>query len=134
MPADKDFDPDSARFDNLEFETKKDILVQDIRGLGEGFRIAESGFEVLDHVSQVLGLKSVDQIHSAEPIELYKAETEELLKSHLGACFVKCYDLVLRKNISFDRSELDIRDPLHIEGPARGAHNGDELSNFTYFE
>ena len=54
----------------------------------------------------------------------YKSETEQLLQDVLGASFVKCYDFILRKNIEFRRSEYDLNDLLHTEGPARGAHNG----------
>jgi len=56
-------------------------------------------------------------------VEAYKRETERLLTEALGATHVKCYDLRLRKNIIFQRTEFDLNNPLHTEGPARGAHN-----------
>jgi len=36
---------------------------------------------------------------------------------------VKCYELRLRKNVLFQRAQLDLNDPLLVEGPARGVHN-----------
>ncbi|KAI9785983.1 MAG: hypothetical protein M1839_008249 [Geoglossum umbratile] len=119
LPPHDGFDPDRQRVDNLEFEVRHDIKITDIRSIGKGKIGLEShGFEVLSHTTGVSELTSIDAV------EVYKAETEQLLKERLGAVFVKCYDLKLRKNIPFYRSQFDINDPLHMEGPARGAHVG----------
>jgi hypothetical protein len=77
------------------------------------------GFQVLSHDT------GVSNFTSAEAIEAYKRETERLLTEALGATYVKCYDLRLRKNIIFQRTEFDLNNPFHTEGPARGAHNGE---------
>jgi hypothetical protein len=77
------------------------------------------GFQVLSHDTEVSNLTSADAV------EAYKRETERLLTEALGATHVKCYDLRLRKNIIFQRTEFDLNNPLHTEGPARGAHNGE---------
>ena len=77
------------------------------------------GFQVLSHDT------GVSNFTSAEAVEAYKRETERLLTEALGAAHVKCYDLRLRKNIMFQRTELDLNNPLLTEEPARGAHNGE---------
>ena len=77
------------------------------------------GFQVLSHDTEV------SNFTSADAVEAYKRETERLLTEALGATHVKCYDLRLRKNIIFQRTEFDLNNPLHTEGPARGAHNGE---------
>ncbi|KAI9859247.1 MAG: hypothetical protein M1813_007021 [Trichoglossum hirsutum] len=116
------FDPDRQRVDNLEFESRHNIKITDIRSIGKGNIGLESrGFEVLSHTTKIPELTTVNAV------EAYKAETEQLLKERLGATFVRCYDLKLRKNIPFRRSQFDINDPLHMEGPARGAHVGMRL-------
>ena len=77
------------------------------------------GFQVLSHDT------GVSNFTSADAVEAYKRETERLLTEALAATHVKCYDLRLRKNIIFQRTEFDLNNPLHTEGPARGAHNGE---------
>jgi hypothetical protein len=118
LPPHEGFDPDQQRVDNLEFEDRDDILIRDIRERKKDFRLDPHGFEVLCHESHVAEFDSVGAT------ENYQRETEQLLKDALGACHVVCYDLRLRKNIPFHRSQFDLSDPLHTEGPARGAHNG----------
>lgn len=78
------------------------------------------GFQVLSNDTGVSNFTSVDAV------EAYKRETERLLTEVLGATHVKCYDLRLRKNIIFHRTEFDLNNPLHTEGPAQGAHNGED--------
>ena len=77
------------------------------------------GFQVLSHDT------GVSNFTSADAVEAYKRETERLLTEALGATHVKCYDLRLRKNIIFQRTEFDLNNPLLTEEPARGAHNGE---------
>ncbi len=117
LPPREGFDPDKQRLDNLEFEDRK-IRIIDIRGLNYKVRVDVHGFEVLDHSTKI------KSFISPEDVRLYKKETEELLARSLGAVYTKCYDLALRKNIIFNRTEFDLNDPLHTEGPVRGAHNG----------
>ena len=118
MPPREGFDPDEQRVDNLEFEGH-DVAITDIRGLKGDVNLERYGFQVLSHDT------GVSNFTSAEAIEAYKRETERLLTEALGATYVKCYDLRLRKNIIFQRTEFDLNNPLHTEGPARGAHNGE---------
>lgn len=118
FPPDEGFDPDKQRRDNLEFEGHH-VAISDIRGLKGDVSPENYGFQVLSHDTQISALTSADAVES------YKRETEQLLIEALGASHVKCYDLQLRKNIVFQRTEFDLNDPLHTEGPARGAHNGE---------
>src|SRR4051812_39660341 len=112
------FDPDIRRVDNLEFEEYSGIEVRDIRDLPLPPLIEDSGFEVLNHESKF------SHFHDANQLEQYRVETEELLKERLQAIYVKCYDHRLRKNAPQERKEINLLDPLVVEGPARGVHNG----------
>ncbi|PVH79049.1 hypothetical protein DL98DRAFT_589825 [Cadophora sp. DSE1049] len=111
------FDPDVERVDNLEFEERDNITIEDIRESSKSFSIDDCAFQVLTHTSRF------SRFEAADDVEQYRAETEQLLKDTLGAVYAKCYDSVLRKNVAFQRNELDLADPLHTEGPARGVHN-----------
>jgi hypothetical protein len=110
------FDPDAQRLNNLEFEQRPDITVTDIRNLNHSW--TENGFQVLQHRSEALPLDSSEQ--SAK----YVAETEELLRQETGAIFVKCYEIRQRHNVRIDREQMDYNNLLLVEGPAKGAHNG----------
>ncbi|KAL5322283.1 hypothetical protein ACEPPN_010255 [Leptodophora sp. 'Broadleaf-Isolate-01'] len=101
------YDLNVQRLDNLEFESRENILIQDLRESAQ-----KSKFSYFESTANIQG---------------YKAETEQLLKDTLGAVYVKCYDSVLRKNIIFERDTIDLGDSLHVEGPARGVH-----SDITY--
>ena len=59
-----------------------------------------------------------------EDTETYMRVTASTLKQELGAEFVKCYDMRLRRNVSFQRTEYDFNDFLTVEGPAQGVHVG----------
>jgi hypothetical protein len=118
LPPHEGFDPDTQRVDNLEFEEHEGITVYDIRELSPAAQIGDCGFEVLTHQSRF------DRFDKPDDVEQYKLETEELLKDRMNAVHVICYDSRLRKNITFERTLLDLNDPLLTEGPARGAHNG----------
>jgi len=118
LPPREGFDPDEERVDNLEFEGHS-VAITDIRGLKGDVSLETYGFQVLSHNTEV------SSFTSADAVEAYKRETERLLVEALGATHVKCYDLRLRKNIMFQRTEFDLNNPLHTEGPARGAHNGE---------
>ena len=118
LPPHKGFDPNAQRVDNLEFESRSDVLIRDIRESNDALNLSTCGFEVVQHRSKLLGFETV------EDVDAYKTETEALLQDKLGAAFVKCYELRLRKNTRFERDEYDMNDPLLVEGPATGAHNG----------
>jgi hypothetical protein len=118
LPPSEDFDPDAQRVDNLEFEVYPDIQIKDIRELNPAPKIGHCGFEVLSHQSKFSRFEEPDHVFQ------YVSETEELLRETMDAVYVKCYDSRLRKNVVFQRTQLDLNDPLLTEGPARGAHNG----------
>lgn len=118
LPPHEGFNPDTQRVDNLEFETRENILVKDFRQRKNHVNLDEHGFQVLAHTTRVPGFDCAEDIHA------YIQETERLLEETFEACFVKTYHHVLRKNIPFQRTEFDINDPLHTEGVAQGAHNG----------
>jgi len=118
LPPHEGFDPNAQRVDNLEFESRPDILIRDIRESEGVLNLNTCGFEVLQHHSELSNLETV------EDVDAYKAETEALLRDKLGAVFVKCYEVRMRKNTRFERDQYDMNDPLLVEGPATGAHNG----------
>jgi hypothetical protein len=112
------FDPDHDRVDNLEFETCDGIRIKDIRSLEKNVKLKEYGFQVLSHASRISAFTEPNEVAQ------YKSETEQMLQTVFAASFVKCYDLILRKNVAFKRTRIDLKDLLHTEGPARGAHSG----------
>ena len=114
---DQGLDPDKTRLDNLEFERHADILVSDMRDK-PSLDINECGFEYYTHQSRY------ETFGRSGDIEGYKQETQQLLKHRFNAVKVLTYEARLRKNQAFDRREFDIYDPLLVEGPAKGAHNG----------
>jgi hypothetical protein len=118
LPPHEGFDPDKQRVDNLEFEECPDITIHDIRELERSPDIKDSGYQVFKHQSKFSHFAQADDVIQ------YKIETENFLKEVLGGVYAKCYDTVIRKNIAFERNILDLADPLHTEGPARGVHNG----------
>jgi len=116
-PPGDGFDPDVDRFDNLEFEERSNIRIENMRDSETKFLIDECGFEVVPHQSKILHFEERDDINQ------YKAETEQLLKNSLQAVYVRCYDFVHRKNVTFERDTIDLNDPTRLEGPAKGVHN-----------
>ena len=125
LPPSADRDPDKERLDNLEFEVHQGITITDIRK-NKDFTIEKCGFEVLSHESQCLVFRDVADV------DTYKRETEHLLCAKFGAVHVLCYDLRLRKNDPIQRNQFDVNDPLLIEGPAKGAHNGGHYNPFSH--
>jgi hypothetical protein len=115
------FDPDAQRLDNLEFEVFHDIHVTDIRDSINEFSLEKCGFQVLSHNSNGL------EFTTPEDVQAYKQETEAMLRDKLGAEFVKCYEVRTRKNVPLSRNVFDYNDPLLVEGPAKGAHSGQDI-------
>ena len=114
----QDFDPNTQPVNNLEFETREGILIQDLRQMHTKADINMCEFQVTPHES------AVREFSCTADIQAYRDETELLLQRTLEAVHVKYYDTVLRKNVTFERDQIDSADPLRIEGPARGLHNG----------
>jgi hypothetical protein len=118
LPPHEGFDPDAQRLDNLEFENHDDILIRDMRDRIEEYKIDDCGFEVVEHESRF------SKFERENDVEGYRTETEQLLMKTMGAVSVTCYDSGLRKNVQFQRRQLDLNDRLLIASPARGVHNG----------
>ncbi|PVH79056.1 hypothetical protein DL98DRAFT_461726 [Cadophora sp. DSE1049] len=113
LPPSEGYDPNDQ-----EFEEHKDVLIRDLRECEDPTpAVDDCGFQFLSHRS------AFDSFTKAEDVAGYRAETEELLKATMNAVYVNCYDSVLRKDVVFKRDKLDLADPLHTEGPARGVHN-----------
>jgi hypothetical protein len=121
LPPDQGIDPDEVRLDNLEFEDREGILVKDMRNL-PGLTLNTCGFQYIHHRSNFLRFTTPDDVKA------YKVDTENMLRELCGAVHVLCYDLRLRRNQEFRRKKFDVHDPLLVEGPAKGAHNGSSLS------
>jgi hypothetical protein len=120
------FDPDAQRLDNLEYEVHQNITITDMRKSLNEISIEECGFQVLNHNSKSLNLST------REECEAYRQETEDLLRREFAAVYVKCYEVRKRENIPIQRSQMDYNDPLLIEGPAKGAHNGRQSRDRWY--
>ena len=79
LPASEDFDPKSARTDNLKFENRDGIKVTDIRGREKEFQLIINGFETMSNTSKLLNF------HNMNDVQAYKRETEDILKTKFGA-------------------------------------------------
>ena len=132
MPATSANKADNEQMDNLEFESHHNIRIDDIRPLIATFKLDEYGFEVVQHTSRYLDIQSDKGLKSTIALAEYQLETEIMLTSHLEAAFVKCYDIVMRRNITFDETVFDLKDQMHVIGPARGAHNGNFQICYIY--
>lgn len=107
---------------NLEFDVVPEIELRDMRGHAE-LDFERCAFEyVMHHQSEVTGFET------PADIDAYMAETQSLLKTRFDALQVRTYEVKLRQNVSFDRQVYDLNDPLAVEGPAVGAHSGQQLT------
>ncbi|KAL2064601.1 hypothetical protein VTL71DRAFT_3738 [Oculimacula yallundae] len=123
MPATNNEEIHNEQLDNLQFESHPNVEIEDLRTIEGHFTLRDCGFEVVPHTSQILDLESDNGLNSTMSLAEYQLETEDFLTAHLAASFVKCYDIVMRKNVVFDESFFDMKDRMHAVGPARGAHN-----------
>jgi hypothetical protein len=103
LPPDAPLDPSVPR-SNLLYETHK-VSVHDIRNETKTV-LEESGFQVLSHKSSVT---FADDIYANEfsTVQAYKNETEELLKTKLGAVHVICYDFRVSFHCSLLLMEIE---------------------------
>ena len=76
---------------NIHYEDQENIRVHDIREQVGSIGLEESGFEILQHVTNV-----PLPISNIEEIEAYKRETEQTLKKRFGALEVYCYEARVR--------------------------------------
>ncbi|KAI7786144.1 hypothetical protein LA080_004528 [Diaporthe eres] len=94
------------------------VEIGDVRGHAEKYQIEECGFQYFQHKTAV---NSLPGLHgdgpTQEDVDTYKVETEVVLKDFFQAAHVQ-----IRENVSYERDEIDLRDPLLREGPAVGAH------------
>lgn len=100
------------------------ITVTDMRRLA--LTLADFGFQVLQHASGHL------ELGTREKCRRYQRETEEVLGELLRAVFVKCYEVRKRENVRIVRDVMYCNDPLLVERPVKGAHNG-RLLVFSVF-
>lgn len=119
---DEGLDPNVMRLDNLEYELHPDILIKDMRQHPE-LNLDECGFEFYEHRSRF------QDFLSPEDIDGYRDETEQLLRKRFSAVRVLTYEVRLRKNQDFRRTEFDVYDKMLVEGRAKGAHNGAHVSD-----
>ncbi|KAF2105611.1 hypothetical protein BDV96DRAFT_694734 [Lophiotrema nucula] len=103
---------------NVVAATRDRIRITDIRNRVAEFNLDRNGFEVLSHKSAHPTLDSEKQVNA------YKAETVELLMSHLNAEKVICFDFRHRIHQEFEKGTVvDYNDPTTREGPAIMAHS-----------
>jgi len=114
---DQDIDPEDERLSNLKFESHDNILIEDMRNM-RALSLSGNGFEYLQHKSQIHTFQEPGDVKD------YKHETQEMLAARFDAVKVITYEVRLRKNQTFARNEFDYFDPMLVEGPAVGAHNG----------
>lgn len=120
LGEDEDSD-DEIPTSNLEFDLVPEIDLQDMREHTE-LEFDQCGFEFFAHHQS-----EVNEFQSSAAIAAYAAETQTLLKDRFNAVQVRTYEVKLRQNVSFDRQVFDLNDPLAVEGPAVGAHNGQKI-------
>lgn len=114
---DEKLDPDQTRLDNMEYELHPDILIKDIREQ-PSLTLDKCGFEYVTHPFPC------ESLETRQEISKYCSEMERLLAERFQAERVVTYEHRLRKNELVRRTEFDVYDPLLVEGPAKGAHNG----------
>ena len=71
---------------NLKWETRDDITINDVRGSEERFSLTECGSQLIKHTAKNL------EFSTREQIDDYKQETQALLKGLLGASRVHCWE------------------------------------------
>ncbi|RSL87981.1 hypothetical protein CEP52_015360 [Fusarium oligoseptatum] len=110
-------DPQLNTIDLKEEPTK----IYDLRSLND-VSLERYGFETYSREFTPFSLDHATE----DQVEIYQTETEEFLKEVLSAEKVVCYDYRLRRNgPSFVPGEkLNMNDPLLLDLPPRGAHNG----------
>lgn len=107
---------------NLEFDVVPDVDLWDMREHTE-LDFDHCAFEyVAYHQSEVTAFETPADVAA------YAVETQSLLKTRFDAVQVRTYEVKLRQNVIFDRQVYDLNDPLAAEGPAVGAHNGQQVT------
>lgn len=93
LPPDVDIDPSIPR-QNLEYESHV-VDVVNVRGKDD-YKIDECAFQYVRHSTSVQTLFGLRDIGGRGPtipeVNVYKKETEDMLKSFLSAEHVVCYD------------------------------------------
>lgn len=115
---DEEIDLDNTRLDNMEYESHSNILVQDMRE-DVNLWLDKCGFEYTTHDF------SHQALETRQNIAEYCSQINDLLAHRFKADRVVTYEHRLRKNETVSRTEFDVYDPLLVEGPAKGAHNGE---------
>lgn len=113
----QEFFAKGARLDNIEF-TYPECTIKDVRGDVE-FTIDKCGFQIHSQTSQ-----NLSDFKTMEQIDVYRKEQADFLRTELGAVFVNTYDVRPRLNVEPKRTTVNVIDPLLVDQPAKGAHNG----------
>jgi hypothetical protein len=88
------------------FENHK-MVIRDGRPLRDEFALDVTGFEFIDHDTQVADFYDVEQIKS-----VYYPEIEALIKERTGASRVVVFDHTLRSGDEDTRTEKKVREPV----------------------
>jgi hypothetical protein len=91
----EDFDPNDLDSNyepphptnNLEYETKHNIPISNLRGIESKFYLEKHGFEVLPHTSRF-----ANDLKTPSSIDRYKKEVQEMLKQRFDADYVFCFE------------------------------------------
>jgi hypothetical protein len=124
---DDGIDPEDEQLSNLSFTTHSDIKIRDMR-VQPQLSFGQCGFEFVKHHASAIHAFNVEG-----DAESYISETNSMLKDRFSAVKVHTYEVRLRKNVQFCRTEVDMNDKLLIEGPALGAHNGQSSTTGNRF-
>lgn len=106
------------RLDNIEFEYH-DHNIRDVREQ-PGLRFDVTGFDLCSQKCSTLS-----EFNTIEKLNSYKTEMSAFLKEKLGALYINTYDCHTRLNVQKTTDTVDVLDLLHVDSPARGAHNGE---------
>jgi len=117
----REFFEKGVRLDNIEFEYH-DCTISDVRQSPE-INLERNGFQLYTQTSS-----HISEFDTIEKVNAYKQETAAWLKGKLGAIHVNTYDCRPRLNVEPAREKVNVIDPLLVDQPAKGAHNGMSLS------
>lgn len=92
-----------------------DIMIHDISGREEKFKIDEAGFQFVRHRTS-----TKDFQHEEHVTTQYYDETARLARDVTGATFAHCYQHILRS------SSAGFKENVNMVGVARGLHVGNQ--------
>ena len=78
------------QLNNLQWETNDNVTIRDVRGFEDRFVLDDCGFQLIKHSTQSLEFSTADHIND------YRHETQNLLNSLLGNSRVRCWEARVR--------------------------------------